>query len=114
MLYSELTLLGLPGIETIIDTNYYLKVLVHSSAMAATEVEGIVWEMPVSGIVGNKIGEFAAASFEPDLDVSNNAVFKLQVRAFGGEALSLVDTPLVLLRNTTKTTGIIFATIVEE
>ena len=90
----------------------YLKVLTHSSAAGASGVGGIVWASS-AGIAGSEIGEFTGKTFETELE-SGKAVLLVPVTDFGGSALTTSDTPVALVRNTTKTTGIVSCTVIEE
>ncbi len=91
-----------------------LKVLVHSSAAGATSVRGVVFTAPTGGqITGAEIGEFTSKTFEASLE-SGQAVLKVPIADFGGNSLTTSDTPVVLVRNDTNTTGIIQASIIEE
>jgi hypothetical protein len=92
----------------------YLKVLVDSSAQSATGIKGVVYQAPAGAtIAGPEIGEFNSYTFSGTLE-SGQAVLKVPVAVFGGTSLTTSDTPVVLVRNTTHTTGIISATIIEE
>jgi hypothetical protein len=92
----------------------YLKVLVDSSAQSATGIKGVVYQAPSGAtIAGPEIGEFNSYTFSGTLE-SGQAVLKVPVAAFGGTSLTTSDTPVVLVKNTTHTTGIISATIIEE
>lgn len=92
----------------------YLKVLVDSAAVAATNISGVVFAAPSgSDITGAKIGEFTGESVEAALE-SGQAVLKVLVTDFGGESLTTSDTPVVLFRNTDYTTGLIQATVINE
>ena len=91
-----------------------LKVLAVSAAQSDASIEGEVFEAPSGGeITGPKIGYFSGAAFEGTLE-SGEAVLKVPVTDFGGSALTTSDTPVVLVRNTTDTTGLIAATVIEE
>lgn len=112
---TALSLSGTPGLPLTPETQKWLKVLVHSSAQNETSVAGVVWTDPDPGsIVGTKIGEFTGQQFEAELDGNGNAVLFVRVGDFGGYSLTTSDTPVVLVRNSTKTTGIIDATVTEE
>jgi hypothetical protein len=89
-----------------------LKVFVQSSAASTSGVAGIVFASS-AGIAGAEIGEFTGKTFEASLE-SGKAVLKVPVDDFGGSSLTTSDTPVVLVRTTTNTTGIISATIIEE
>ncbi len=91
-----------------------LKLLAHSSAASATGIAGAVFTAPSgSDIFGDKIGEFSGKTFESSLE-SGQAVLKVPVVDFGGTALTVSDTPVALVRNTTNTTGAISCTVIEE
>jgi hypothetical protein len=100
-----------PGSGT---TGNTLKILVDPAAQGAGGVSGAVFAAPsVGSIVGPKIGEFTGEQFEASLE-SGQAVLKVPVTAFGGTGLLQSDQPVVLVRNSTDTTGIIPATIIQE
>lgn len=90
----------------------YLKMLVHPSAASETNVAGVVFESTASGITGPKIGEFTSAAFSADL-TAGQAILHVETSAFGGTSLVSGDTVFVLARNSTYTTGIISADIIE-
>jgi hypothetical protein len=91
-----------------------LKLLAHSSAASATGVEGEVFAAPTGGeITGTKYGYFSGATFEASLE-GVNAVLKVAVADFGGEALTTSDTPTALVRNATLTTGAVVCSVIEE
>lgn len=95
-------------------TGNYLKILVHSSAQSASSIEGIVFAAPTGGnITGTEIGEFTGKSFSGSLE-NGKAVLKVLTTAFGGGSLTTSDTPVVLVRNGSNTTGVIYATIIQE
>jgi hypothetical protein len=90
-----------------------LKVLLAADAAGAV-VNGIVFGAPTgSDITGTKIGEFVGATFSETLELGE-AVLELDVTEFGGSSLTTSDTPVVLVRNSTNTSGIVEATIIEE
>jgi hypothetical protein len=94
--------------------NKLLKVLVHASAASATGVNGVVFAAPTGGtLAGAEIGEFTNKAFEGTLE-SGQAVLRVNVLEFGGSALTTSDLPVVIVRNTTHTTGIVQASIIEE
>jgi len=100
-----------PGSGTTGNTLY---VEADPSAAGATGVSGAVFASPDgSDLVGPKIGEFTGENFEAAL-VDGKAVLKVAVSAFGGTGLLLADTPVVLLRNSTYTTGFVPATVINE
>lgn len=91
-----------------------LKLLAHSGAQSDTGIAGVVFAAPSgSDITGAKIGEFTGKSFEGTLE-GGEAVLKVPVSDFGGSALTTSDTPVALVRNSTDTTGLIAATVIEE
>lgn len=91
-----------------------LKLLAHSSAASASSIAGVVFNAPSgSDITGTRIGEFTGAAFEASLE-SGQAVLKVAVSEFGGEALTTSDTPVALVRNATYTTGAVTASVIEE
>jgi hypothetical protein len=91
-----------------------LRLAVHSSAQSATGIQGVVFAAPTGGnITGTEIGEFTGQTFEGSLE-GGLAILKVNVLEFGGSSLTTSDTPVVLIKNTTNTTGIIPATIIEE
>lgn len=91
-----------------------LKVFTHSSAAGATGVDIAVYAAPTTEpIHGALIGQATGQAFEASLE-SGQAVLKVPVAAFGGGALTTSDTPRVLARNGTYTTGNIPATVIEE
>ena len=91
-----------------------LKVLTHSSAAGATSIDVAVYAAPTTEpIHGALIGQATGQAFEASLE-SGQAVLKVPVSAFGGGALTTSDTPRVLARNATYTTGNIPATVIEE
>jgi ABC-type enterobactin transport system permease subunit len=79
----------------------FLRVEVEPAAAGATAVDGAVFNPPAGGdIVGSKIGEFTGQSFSAVL-VSGKAVMTVPVAAFGGDALTITDTPVAFVRNGT-------------
>jgi hypothetical protein len=91
-----------------------LKLLTHSSAASASGVSGIVFQYPTGGnVTGTEIGEFTGKTFEASLE-SGQAVLKVPVADFGGTSLTTSDTPVVLVRNSTNTTGVVTAQVIEE
>jgi hypothetical protein len=94
-----------------------LRVAVHPSAAGAVGVEGVVYNTDLESIVGAEIGEFSGASFSATTEGSGSserAVLKVPVTAFNGGSLEVNAEVLVLVRNSTNTTGLIPATIIEE
>ena len=95
------------------NSNLVLRVATSASAAGATGVAGVVFAEPTGGaITGAEIGEFTGAAFEESLE-SGRAVLYVPVGDFGGGSLTTSSTPVVLVRNTTHTTGIVPATVVE-
>lgn len=107
-------------------TTKYLKALLHPSAIGATDLEGIVYAAPSDSpldVCGAEIGEFGVGSpqytfvdgsgLSPATD-AGYAVLKIPVTAFGGDALTTSDTPLLVVRNASYTSGLISCTVVEE
>lgn len=86
-----------------------LKMLAHASAASATGIEGVV----LNSTRDTVIGEFSGKSFEASLE-SGKAVLKIPVADFGGTSLTTSDTPLAQAKNTTKTTGLVSCTVIEE
>jgi hypothetical protein len=100
-----------PGTGT---TGNTLKILIDPAAQGAGSITGVVFSAPsVGNIVGPKIGEFTGEQFEAALE-SGQAVLKVPVSSFGGTGLLQTDQPVVLVRNSTDTTGIVPATIIQE
>jgi hypothetical protein len=90
-----------------------LKLFAHSSAVSATGVAGAVYEVPAGGdIFGPKIGEFTGQTFGATLE-GGKAVLLVPVSAFGGDALTIADTPVVFARNTDFHTDATPCTVVE-
>lgn len=88
----------------------YLTVRIDPSAASAT-VDGVVFQAPTSpNIVGTYIGEFTGATFSAQLD-NGQAILQVALADFGGGSLTAQDTPVVLVRNATYTTGIVDATV---
>jgi hypothetical protein len=91
----------------------YLRVSLHESASGAAGFSGVVFQSPSgSDITGAKIGEFTGQSFQSTL-VNGLAVLDAPLDSFGGEALAVTDTPVVLVRNEFDTSGIVTASIIE-
>ncbi len=88
----------------------------HSDAIGATGITGVVWAAASGQIVGAEIGEFSGGSIVSD--GSGGAKLEIEASTFGGGALTTSDTPKVLIRGETggvaHTTGIIDATVFEE
>jgi hypothetical protein len=88
----------------------------HSDAIGATSITGVVWAAASGQIVGAEIGEFSGGSIVSD--GSGGAKLEIAVTEFSGGALTTSDTPKVLIRGETggvaHTTGIIDATVFEE
>lgn len=94
-------------------TDRYLRVSLHESASGATGFAGVVFQAPSgSDITGAKIGEFTGQSFQSTL-VNGLAVLDAPLSSFGGEALAVTDTPVVLVRNEFDTSGIVTASVIE-
>jgi hypothetical protein len=108
------TTIGSLGLNNLASTTVKkLKLLVHSSAASAT-VDGIVFSYPTGGnLVGTEIGEFTSKQFDAALE-SGQARLKVPVADFGGTSLTTSDTPVVLVRNASNTTGLVQATVIEE
>jgi hypothetical protein len=93
-------------------TGNTLKITVDPSAVAAADISGVVFASPEgTNIVGAKIGEFTGEVFEVVLE-DGKAILTVPVSAFGGTGLLLTDTPVVLVRNSTHTTGMVRGTVV--
>lgn len=94
----------------------YVKILADSSAASATGVEVVVFSAPSGGNYvtgGTRYGSVNAQAFEATLE-SGNAVLKVPAEDVGCESLAVSTTVAALARNTTYTTGIVSATIIEE
>jgi hypothetical protein len=99
-----------------VTTTKYLKLLADSSAASATGVEVVVYSAPggsnyVTGTT--RYGSAASKSFEASLE-SGNAVLKVLASDVGCNDLAAATTVAALARNTTYTTGMVSATIIEE
>lgn len=91
-----------------------LKVQVHDNALGEFAVNGVVFQSPsVGNICGARIGEFTNFAFGSATE-NGFAVLRVPLSNFGGESLTPTDTPVVLVRNQTSTTGIIPASVVDE
>jgi hypothetical protein len=92
----------------------FLRVYLHDSAAGATGFSGVVFQSPTgTDITGAKIGEFTGQAFEETLE-NNLAVLKAPLSSFNGEALTINDSPVVLVRNEFDTSGIVNASVIEE
>lgn len=94
----------------------YVKILADSSAASATGIEVVVFSAPSGGnyVTGaTRYGSANAQAFEATLE-SGNAVLKVPAEDVGCESLAVSTTVAALARNTTYTTGIVSATIIEE
>jgi hypothetical protein len=111
-----------PGVYAILalkpatTTTKYVKLLADSSAASATGVEVVVFNAPagsnyVSGTT--RYGSVNAQEFEASLE-SGNAVLKVLASDVGCDGLAAATTVAALARNTTYTTGMVEATIIEE
>lgn len=91
-----------------------LKLLVNSAAVGAT-VDGVVFEAPVSGIVGAEVGEFTGKSIAAGSGAdAGKGVLLVPVADFGGGSLVADDEPLVYLKNSTNFTPIWPGLVIEE
>lgn len=105
--------MGTPGLP-IIAPPFKIKILVDASAASETSVRGVVFTFPAgSDIVGTKIGEFSGKTFDAAL-FEGEAQLLVHCVDFGGGSLGYGDDPVVLVRNSTYTSGIIPATLTEE
>jgi hypothetical protein len=111
-----------PGVYAILalkpatTTTKYVKILADNSAVSATGVEVVVFNAPsgsnyITGIT--RYGSAASKSFEGTLE-SGNAVLKVLASDVGCDGLAASTTVAALARNTTYTTGMVSATIIEE
>jgi len=92
----------------------YLKILMNGSAASTSGVQGIVFQVPTGGnLTGTKIGEFTNKTFEASLE-NNKAVLKVLTSDFGGGTLTVSDTPVALVKTSTKTSTIVSCTVIEE
>jgi len=111
-----------PGVYAILalkpatTTTKYVKILADNSAVSATGVEVVVFNAPSGSnyITGTtRYGSAASKSFEGTLE-SGNAVLKVLASDVGCDGLAASTTVAALARNTTYTTGMVSATIIEE
>ena len=94
----------------------YVKILADSSAASATGVEVAVYNAPSGSnyVTGTtRYGSVNAQEFEASLE-SGNAVLKVLASDVGCDGLAAATTVAALARNTTYTTGMVSATIIEE
>ena len=94
----------------------YLKLLADSSAASATSVDVIAFSAPSGSnyITGTtRYGSATGKSFEATLE-SGNAVLKIPAADVGCSGLAASATVAALARNSTYTTGMVEATIIEE
>ena len=94
----------------------YLKLLAHNSAASATGVDVVVYSAPtgsdyVSGTT--RYGSATNQSFEASLE-SGDAVLKVLASDVGCGSLAVDTSVRALAQNTTYTTGMVTATIIEE
>jgi hypothetical protein len=97
-------------------TTKYVKVFADSSAASATGVEVVVFNAPAGSnyVTGTtRYGSVNAQEFEASLE-SGNAVLKVLASDVGCDGLAAATTVAALARNTTYTTGMVSATIIEE
>ena len=90
-----------------------LRLTAHESAAGVTDVAGVVFEAPTSGLTGARLGEFTGATFEASLD-GGLAVLKVPVADFGGTSLTVSDTPVAALQHPVLGTGLVSCTVVTE
>lgn len=111
-----------PGVYAILalkpatTTTKYVKILADNSAASATGVEVVVFNAPSGSnyVAGTtRYGSAASKSFEGTLE-SGNAVLKVLASDVGCDGLAASTTVAALARNTTYTTGMVSATIIEE
>lgn len=94
----------------------YVKLLADSSAASAIGVEVVVFSAPSGSnyVTGTtRYGSASGKSFEASLE-SGNAVLKVPAEDVGCDGLAVSTTVAALARNTTYTTGMVEATIIEE
>jgi hypothetical protein len=99
-----------------VTTTKYVKILTDSSAASATGVEVVVHSAPGGSnyITGTtRYGSVNAQEFEASLE-SGSAVLKVLASDVGCNGLAAATTVAALARNTTYTTGMVEATIIEE
>ena len=111
-----------PGVYAILalkpatTTTKYVKILADSPAASATGVEVVVYSAPSGSnyITGTtRYGSVNAQEFEAALE-SGSAVLKVLATDVGCGSLAAATTVAALARNTTYTTGMVEATIIEE
>lgn len=111
-----------PGVYAILalkpatTTTKYVKILADSPAASATGVEVVVYSAPSGSnyITGTtRYGSVNAQEFEASLE-SGSAVLKVLASDVGCDGLAAATTVAALARNTTYTTGMVSATIIEE
>jgi hypothetical protein len=111
-----------PGVYAILalkpatTTTKYVKILADSPAASATGVEVVVYNAPAGSnyVTGTtRYGSVNAQEFEASLE-SGNAVLKVLASDVGCAGLAAATTVAALARNTTYTTGMVEATIIEE
>ncbi|MFO1394705.1 MAG: hypothetical protein U1F09_13150 [Steroidobacteraceae bacterium] len=84
-------------------------------AAAGEVVDGIVWANQGGAIAGAEIGEFTGQTIATGSGADAGfAVLKVPVSLFGGGALNVGDTVQMLVRNSTKSSDLWPATIIEE
>ena len=99
-----------------VTTTKYVKILADSSAASATGVEVAVYSAPAGSnyVTGTtRYGSVNAQEFEALLE-SGSAVLKVLASDVGCDGLAAATTVAALARNTTYTTGMVSATIIEE
>ena len=97
-------------------TTKYLKILADSSAASATGVEVVAYSAPSGSnyVTGTtRYGSTNGQAFEASLE-SGSAVLKVLASDVGCNSLAAATTVAALARNTTYTTGMVEATIIEE
>lgn len=111
-----------PGVYAILalkpatTTTKYVKILADSPAASAAGVEVVVYSAPSGSnyITGTtRYGSVNAQEFEASLE-SGSAVLKVLASDVGCDGLAAATTVAALARNTTYTTGMVSATIIEE
>lgn len=99
-----------------VSTTKYVKILADSPAASATGVEVVVYSAPAGSnyVTGTtRYGAVNAQEFEASLE-SGSAVLKVLASDVGCDGLAASTTVAALARNTTYTTGMVSATIIEE
>lgn len=91
-----------------------IKLLLNSASVGAT-VDGVVFEAPVSGIVGPEVCEFTGQTVAAGSGAdAGKGVLKVVTATFGCNALALGAAPLVYVKNATNFTPIWAASVIAE